>query len=67
MCVAKASVLALGGLKAIEHQLTPGDVVMCLAYLDRLFAPIENLTGLYSELQQHVATVRRAQRLLDQR
>ena len=40
---------------------------MCLAYLDRLFAPIENLTGLYSELQQHVASVRRAQRLLDQR
>lgn len=63
----KALVLGLGGLKAIEHQLTPGDVVMFLAYLDRLFTPIENLTGLYTELQQHVASVRRAQRLLAQR
>ena len=67
VCIAKASVLGLGGLKAIEHQLTPGDVVMFLAYLDRLFAPVENLTGLYSALQQHVASVRRAQRLLAQR
>lgn len=65
-CVAKAAVLALGGLKAIEHQLTPGDVVMFLTYLDRLFAPIENLTGLYMELQQHLAAVRRAHRLLEQ-
>lgn len=64
VAVAKALVLALGSLKAIEHQLTPGDVVMFLAYLDRLFTPIENLTGLYTELQQHVASVRRAQKLL---
>ena len=61
---AKGGVLGLGGLKAIQHQLTPGDVVMFLAYLDRLFTPIENLTGLYTELQQHLASVRRAQRLL---
>ncbi len=60
----KACVLAVGGLKALEHQLTPGDVVMFLAYLDRLYSPIEGLTSLYSGLQQHVASVRRAQRLL---
>ena len=64
--VSKASVLGVGGLKALEHQLTPGDVVMFLAYLDRLFAPIEGLTSLYTALQQHVAGVRRAQRLLDE-
>ena len=66
VAIAKAMVLGLGGLKAIEHQLTPGDVVMFLAYLDRLFTPIENLTGLYSELQQHLASIRRAQRLMAQ-
>jgi ABC-type multidrug transport system fused ATPase/permease subunit len=64
--VSKASVLGIGGLKALEHQLTPGDVVMFLAYLDRLFAPIESLTSLYTVLQQHVLGVRRAQRLLEE-
>ena len=39
---------------------------MFLAYLDRLFAPIEGLTGLYTALQQHVAGVLRAQRLLEE-
>jgi ABC-type multidrug transport system fused ATPase/permease subunit len=66
VALARTLVLALGGLKAIEHQLTPGDVVMFLAYLDRLFTPIENLTGLYTQLQQHATAVRRAQRLLEQ-
>lgn len=60
----KAGVLLLGGWKALEHQLSPGDVVMFIAYLDHLFDPIENLTGLYSSLQQHVGAIRRAQRLL---
>ena len=60
----KAGVLLLGGWKALEHQLSPGDVVMFIAYLDHLFDPIESLTGLYSSLQQHVGAIRRAQRLL---
>jgi ABC-type multidrug transport system fused ATPase/permease subunit len=64
--LSKACVLGVGGLKAIEHQLTPGDVVMFLAYLDRLYAPIEGLTSLYTALQQHVISVRRAQRLLEE-
>ena len=66
IALSKACVLGVGGLKAIEHQLTPGDVVMFLAYLDRLYAPIEGLTGLYTALQQHVVSVRRAQRLLEE-
>jgi ATP-binding cassette subfamily B protein len=64
IALSKGVILTLGGLKALEHQLTPGDVVMFLAYLDRLFTPIENLTGLYTELLQHLASVRRAGRLL---
>ena len=64
--VSKASVLAVGGLKALEHQLTPGDVVMFLAYLDRLYGPIEGLMGMYTDMQQHISGVRRAQRLLQE-
>jgi ABC-type multidrug transport system fused ATPase/permease subunit len=60
----KTLVLGIGGYKALEHQLTPGDVVLFLSYLDQLFGPIENLARLYTSLQQNGASVRRAQRLL---
>jgi ATP-binding cassette subfamily B protein len=66
MAISKAAVLAIGGLKALQHQLTPGDVVLFLAYVDRVYEPIESLTGLITSLQQNVGSVRRAQRLLDQ-
>jgi ATP-binding cassette, subfamily B, bacterial len=62
--VSKAGVLALGGIRALEHQLTPGDIVLFLAYVDRIYNPIETLTGLYVELQQNLASLRRAERLL---
>jgi ATP-binding cassette subfamily B protein len=66
MAISKAAVLAIGGLKALQHQLTPGDVVLFLAYVDRVYEPIESLTGLVTSLQQNVGSVRRAQRLLDE-
>jgi ABC-type multidrug transport system fused ATPase/permease subunit len=62
--LSKAGVLALGGVRALEHQLTPGDVVLFVAYLDRVYDPIERLTGLYTTFQQNLGSVRRAQRLL---
>jgi len=62
--VSKAGVLALGGIRALERQLTPGDVVLFLAYLDRVYDPIERLTGLYTSLQQNLGSVRRARHLL---
>lgn len=65
IAASKAGVLVFGGLKALEHQLTPGDVVLFLAYLDRIYEPIQNLTGLYTSLQQNVASVRRATKLLE--
>ena len=65
VAASKAAVLVFGGLKALEHQLTPGDVVLFLAYLDRIYDPIQNLTGLYTSLQQNVASVRRAAQLLN--
>jgi len=58
VAVSKAGALLLGGLKALQHQLTPGDVVLFVAYLDKVYSPIENLTELYTSLQEHVSSVR---------
>jgi ATP-binding cassette subfamily B protein len=65
VAVSKAAVVALGGIKALHHQLTPGDVVLFLSYLELLYQPIQGLTEMYTSLQQHVGSVRRAQKLLD--
>jgi ATP-binding cassette, subfamily B, bacterial len=65
MSVSKAAVLAIGGFKALEHQLTPGDVVLFLAYVDRIYEPIEGLTALITSLQEQTGSVRRAQHLLE--
>ncbi len=64
--VSKAAALLLGGIKALQHQLTPGDVVLFLAYLDQVYAPIGSLTELYTSLQEHASSMRRAHRLLDE-
>jgi ATP-binding cassette, subfamily B, bacterial len=63
--VSSALVLAYGGYLTLEHKLTPGDVVMFVSYLDRLYYPIDNLTSLWVNLQQNAASVLRAFRLLD--
>ena len=60
----RALVFAYGGLKVFAHQLTPGDVVMFVAYLDKLFEPLDDLTQLWASLQQNFASVSRAARLL---
>jgi ABC-type multidrug transport system fused ATPase/permease subunit len=43
--VGKAFVLSYGGLRVFKRQLTPGDVVMFVAYLDKLYDPIDWLTS----------------------
>ncbi len=63
--LSKALVLGYGGWLVLEHQLTPGDVVMFVVYLDKLFSPIESLTGLSVSLQEHFASLRRAVRLME--
>ncbi|HVN42053.1 MAG TPA: ABC transporter ATP-binding protein, partial [Steroidobacteraceae bacterium] len=62
--LSRTLVLGYGGWLVLEHQLTPGDVVMFVVYLDRLYSPIETLTDIGVALQEHVASVRRAVRLL---
>jgi ABC-type multidrug transport system fused ATPase/permease subunit len=60
-----ALVFGYGGYLTLENKLTPGDVVMFVAYLDRLYGPIDALASLWVELQQNVASIARAFRLLD--
>ena len=62
--ISKAFVFGYGGWLVLERQLTPGDVVMFVAYLDRLYAPIDSLSSMAVNLQQHLASLRRALRLL---
>lgn len=63
--IASAAVLTYGGYLALHHQLTPGDVVMFVAYLDMLYDPIDNLAEIWSGVQQNTASIARAFRLLD--
>jgi len=60
----EATVLAYGGLRVFERQLTPGDVVMFVTYLGRLYDPIDSLTTLAKTLQEHAQSVSRALGLL---
>jgi ABC-type multidrug transport system fused ATPase/permease subunit len=60
----KALVLGYGGWLVLERQLTPGDVVMFVAYLDRLYDPIDSLSSIAVGLQQNLASLNRAVRLL---
>ncbi len=63
--ISTALVLGYGGYLALLHKITPGDVVMFVTYLDRLYSPIDALSSLGVNLQQHVASISRAFRLLD--
>jgi len=60
----KALVLGYGGWMVLDRRLTPGDVVMFVAYLDRIYDPIDSLSSIAVNLQQHMASLHRAVRLL---
>jgi ATP-binding cassette, subfamily B, bacterial len=60
-----ALVLGYGGWLTLEKKLTPGDVVMFVTYLDRLYGPIDSLASLWVSLQQNIASISRAFRLLE--
>ncbi len=64
MYLGQALILCFGGWKVMKHQLTPGDVVMFVSYLDKIYSPVDNLTSLANTLQQNAASVIRALRLL---
>ena len=62
--LSKALVLGYGGWMVLDRRLTPGDVVMFVAYLDRIYDPIDSLSSIAVNLQQHMASLNRAIRLL---
>lgn len=62
--LSKSMVLGYGGFLVLRHSLTPGDVVMFVAYLDRLYSPIDTLNEIAVNLQQYMASLLRAVRLL---
>ena len=51
--------------RVYRQRWTPGDVVMFVAYLDRLYSPIDALNEIAVSLQQYMASLLRAVRLLD--
>jgi ATP-binding cassette subfamily B protein len=61
----KALVLGFGGFLVLRHQLTPGDVVMFVAYLDKLYGPVDSLNEIAASLQYHATSLQRAVELLD--
>jgi len=61
--LSRSLVLGYGGFLVLRHRLTPGDVVMFAAYLDRLYSPIDSLNGLAVSLQENLASLRRAVKL----
>ena len=63
--LSKSLVLGYGGWLVLRHMLTPGDVVMFAAYLDRLYSPIDSLNGLAVSLQENLTSLRRAVNLRD--
>lgn len=63
--LATALVLGYGGYLTLQNRLTPGDVVMFVAYLDRLYSPIDSLASLWVALQQNIASIARAFKLLE--
>lgn len=63
--IGKALVLSYGGWRVFKRQLTPGDVVMFVAYLDKLYDPIDWLSSQAKTLQQHLSSLKRALRLLE--
>ena len=61
--MSKALVLLVGGWKAFEKQLTPGDVVMLVAYIDQVYDPLDSLSGMGVVIQDHLSSFRRGLRL----
>ena len=61
--ISKALVLLVGGWKAFEKQLTPGDVVMLVAYIDQVYDPLDSLSGMGVVIQEHIGSFRRGLRL----
>jgi ATP-binding cassette subfamily B protein len=58
-------VLVFGGLEVLHGHATAGVLLAFLLYVQRFFAPIQDLTNLYTDLQQAMASGSRIFELID--
>ncbi len=63
--LSKSLVLGYGGWLVLRQKLTPGDVVMFVAYLDKLYGPVDSLNEIAVGMQNHTTSLQRAIALLD--
>ncbi len=63
--LSKSLVLGYGGWLVLRQKLTPGDVVMFVAYLDKLYGPVDSLNEIAVGMQNHTTSLQRAVALLD--
>jgi ABC-type multidrug transport system fused ATPase/permease subunit len=60
-----AMVLVFGGFQVLSGATTPGVLLAFLLYIQRFFAPVQELTMLYTDLQRAMASGARVFELLD--
>jgi ABC-type multidrug transport system fused ATPase/permease subunit len=58
-------VLVFGGIEVLHGQTTAGVMLAFLLYVQRFFAPIQDLTSMYTDLQQSMASGVRIFELMD--
>ena len=63
--LSKSLVLGFGGWLVLRQKLTPGDVVMFVAYLDKLYGPVDSLNEIAVGMQNHTTSLQRAVELLE--
>ena len=62
--LSRVLVLCIGGWMVFHSKLTPGVIVMFVAYIDQLYAPIGNLSSVSLSLREHAASANKALHLL---
>jgi ABC-type multidrug transport system fused ATPase/permease subunit len=58
-------VLLFGGFQALHGQTSPGVILAFLLYVQRFFAPVQDLTMMYTDLQRATASAARVFELID--
>jgi ATP-binding cassette, subfamily B, bacterial len=63
--MALAIVIILGGLKALQGQLTPGDLLIFISYVKSIYKPIGKVARLFSKLAKAVVSSQRIAEILN--
>jgi ATP-binding cassette subfamily B protein len=65
LALATAAVLYVGGLLGLEGQVTVGELVVFVSYLQALYAPVDSVTHTLGQMQESSAGARRVFEVLD--